>query len=215
MTSPIAWPEAQRICDIPEVREALDKFAADAHEENMLAMVSAIMGHASAQGRAAGLEEAADPMPDCPRCNGSGEEEVMDGDGPDAHPIMVNCTHCGGVGSLSAAYKHLLVELDTANRKYLDACGKLYFANLSPIPSDAGKDDARDAALEEAIRDAIAENMTGLYYCCRTWSAWNVGTMSQNDFWPAGDDDEIIQNITDGVIAALSSLEVIGKGEKG
>ncbi|MAF04373.1 hypothetical protein [Herbaspirillum sp.] len=58
-TTPIAWPEAQRICDIPEVREALDKFAADAHEENMLAMVSAIMGHASAQGRAAGLEEAA------------------------------------------------------------------------------------------------------------------------------------------------------------
>lgn len=55
--TPIAWPEAQRICDITEVREALDKFAADAHEENMLAMVSAIMGHASAQGRAAGLEE--------------------------------------------------------------------------------------------------------------------------------------------------------------
>lgn len=56
---PIAWPEAQRICDIPEVREALDAFAADAHEENMLAMASAIMGHAVAQGRAAGLEEAA------------------------------------------------------------------------------------------------------------------------------------------------------------
>lgn len=59
MTSPISWPETQRICDIPEVREALDKFAADAHEENMLAMVSAIMGHAFTQGRAAGLEEAA------------------------------------------------------------------------------------------------------------------------------------------------------------
>lgn len=57
MSAPISWPEAQRICDIPEVREALDKFAADAQEENMLVMVSAIMGHASAQGRAAGLEE--------------------------------------------------------------------------------------------------------------------------------------------------------------
>lgn len=44
MSTPISWPEAQRICDIPEVREALDKFAADAHDENMLAMVSAIMG---------------------------------------------------------------------------------------------------------------------------------------------------------------------------
>ena len=141
-TTPIGWPEAQRICDILEVREALDKFAADAQEENMLAMVSAIMGHASAQGRAAGLEEAADPMPDCPRCNGSGEEEMMDGDGPDAHPIMVNCTHCGGAGSLSAAYKHLLAELATTNSKYLDACGKLYFADISPTPSDAGTDDA-------------------------------------------------------------------------
>ncbi|MBW9334542.1 hypothetical protein FEE59_13570 [Herbaspirillum sp. RU 5E] len=56
--TPIAWPEAQRICDIPEVREALDKFAAEAHDENMLTMVSAIMGHAVTQGRAAGLEEA-------------------------------------------------------------------------------------------------------------------------------------------------------------
>jgi hypothetical protein len=55
--NPIAWPVAQRICDIPEVREALDKFAEDAQEENMLAMVSAIMGHAVTQGRAAGLEE--------------------------------------------------------------------------------------------------------------------------------------------------------------
>ena len=54
MSAPIAWPEAQRICDIPEVREALDKFAADAHEENMLAMVSAIMGNAIAQLHAVG-----------------------------------------------------------------------------------------------------------------------------------------------------------------
>lgn len=101
---------------------------------------------------------------------------------------------------------------------YAENCARsawLARAALSPTSFDAGKDDARDAVLEEAIRDAIAENMTGLYYCCRTWSAWQVGTMSQNDFWPAGDDDEIIQNITDGVMAALSSLEVIGKGEKG
>lgn len=47
MTHPTGWPTAQRICDIPEVREALDAFAEDAHEENMLAMASAIMGHAN------------------------------------------------------------------------------------------------------------------------------------------------------------------------
>lgn len=143
-----------------------------------------------AQGRAAGLEEAADPMPDCPRCNGSGEEEVMDGDGPDAHPIMVNCTHCGGVGSLSAAYKHLLAELATANSKYLDACGKLYFANLSPTSSDAGKDDARDAARLDYIYHLTAVKPF-------------IAPIVSKEKWIASID------------TALSSLEVIGKGEKG
>ena len=117
-TTPIAWPEAQRICDIPEVREALDKFAADAHEENMLAMVSAIMGHASTQGRAAGLEEAARMVEDYQA---------------ESAPV-----HFSVVASDIRA--------------------------LSPTPSDAGKDDARDAALEEAAQAVFATGHVNCQY---------------------------------------------------
>ncbi len=59
--------------------------------------------------------------------------------------------------------------------------------------------------LEEAIRDAVAAHMTSLYVCSRVWSAWSYGTMSQDDFRPAGEDDEVIQGITDGVLQALAS----------
>jgi len=57
MTHPTGWPTAQSICDIPEVRELIDAFAEDSNEENMLAMVSAIMTHSPASVRAAALEE--------------------------------------------------------------------------------------------------------------------------------------------------------------
>lgn len=59
MIHPTGWPTAQSICDIPEVRAALDAFAQDANEENMLAMVSAIMGHANDIAASANEEQSA------------------------------------------------------------------------------------------------------------------------------------------------------------
>lgn len=59
--------------------------------------------------------------------------------------------------------------------------------------------------LEEAIRDAIATNLNTLYACSRVWSAWSYGTMSQEDFRPAGEDDDVIQSITGAVMLALAS----------
>lgn len=116
MTTPIGWPEAQRICDIPEVREALDKFAADAHDENMLAMVSAIMGHASTQGRAAGLEE----------------ERAIPEEVKKALDRMCKPLHDSVLSGATAAADAYCMEVI---RNYI-------MRALSAPSSDAGKDDA-------------------------------------------------------------------------
>lgn len=163
MNTPIGWPEAQRICDIPQVREALDKFAADAHEENMLAMVSAIMGHAVTQGRAAGLEEAA---AECERM----------------HAIHKN-----------------------AHTYYGYAASRI--RSLFPTTSDAGEDDARDAARYRWMRDhkayvAVQPHYKDLPIAERT--GWTIRLITGND-----------ESMDAAIDAALSSLEVIGKGEKG
>ena len=57
----------------------------------------------------------------------------------------------------------------------------------------------------EKVRDAIAECLGAMIYCCtRQWSAWGVGTMSQNDFVLASEDDGILDELT---AAAISAIE--------
>lgn len=142
--TPIAWPEAQRICDIPEVREALDKFAVDACEDHMLAMVSAIMGHAVTQGRAAGLEEAAKVLTKRiqesyqvhQRTDGETGERYF---GDDYAEFMEVAYHAE-LGALAE-----VIKLKTT---------------ASPTPSDAGKDDALTIA-RDALDEIALAGMSG------------------------------------------------------
>lgn len=69
-----------------------------------------------------------------------------------------------------------------------------------PVAGPAQQDDARDAR----IRDAIAKEIGDLYYCGRVWEAWGVGTMSQDDFTQVDQMDEILDNVTNAAIAALT-----------
>lgn len=64
---------------------------------------------------------------------------------------------------------------------------------------------AQKEAMRESVRDAVAEALDGLYTCGRVWSAWSYGTMSQDDFAPAGEDDDVVDNITDAAIAAMAA----------
>lgn len=48
----------------------------------------------------------------------------------------------------------------------------------------------------ESLTDLIAEHLSGTYHCHRVWSAWQVGTMSEDDFSDVGDSE------TPGEIAA-------------
>lgn len=36
------------------------------------------------------------------------------------------------------------------------------------------------------------ELLSGLYWCTRVWDAWDVGTMREDDFIQADEDDEIL-----------------------
>lgn len=40
--------------------------------------------------------------------------------------------------------------------------------------------------------DQVANTLDGFLWCDRVWEAWSVGTMSQDDFSPAGDDEDVI-----------------------
>jgi hypothetical protein len=54
---------------------------------------------------------------------------------------------------------------------------------------------------DEQLRDAIAEGLRGLYGCGRVWSAWSVGTMGEDDFYPADESDECIDQVFEAIRA--------------
>jgi HEPN domain-containing protein len=55
----------------------------------------------------------------------------------------------------------------------------------------------------EALADKIAESLTSAYVCTRVWSAWNVGTMTEDDFKPA-DESELSGEIAEKVVEFIS-----------
>lgn len=183
MSTPIGWPEAQRICDIPEVRELIDAFAEDSHEENMLAMVSAIMGHAVTQGRAAGLE-----------AERAAFEAWFTENDPD--PFMKQrAVARGNTG------QYLLMQTDRAWDVWQAARA------LSSLPSEEAQGDlltiARDALEEIALAGMSGsgqESEEGMrdWHARRAWEFIGIAARAKT-----------------AIDAALSSLEVIGKGEKG
>ena len=88
-----------------------------------------------------------------------------------------------------------------------------FLAEIDALKAEVGalkaERDAFAAALREIdrdkVRDAIADALGGMIYCCtRQWSAWAYGTMSQNDFVLASEDDGILDELT---AAAISAIE--------
>lgn len=76
------------------------------------------------------------------------------------------------------------------------------------VPSEASEAE-RKAAVEvltdKQMREAVAEGLRGLYGCGRVWSACGVGTMSEDDFYPAEESDECITQVVDAIESALAS----------
>lgn len=56
----------------------------------------------------------------------------------------------------------------------------------------------------QALIDVIAQGLSGTWHCLRVWSAWNVGTMSQDDFSPV-DESDTPAELADAVLAMLAA----------
>lgn len=58
--------------------------------------------------------------------------------------------------------------------------------------------------LKEQVMDAIGETLGDAYDCLRVWSAWGVGTMSQDDFARVADDRNRLAELADAAISAMT-----------
>lgn len=65
---------------------------------------------------------------------------------------------------------------------------------------------------KEALTDLIAQGLNGTYHCTRVWSAWGVGTMSENDFAPV-DESETPGELADAVLAMLAAQQPLARGQ--
>lgn len=77
-----------------------------------------------------------------------------------------------------------------------------------PIPTGATGED--EQAQRDAVMDAIAEALGDAYDCTRVWSAWGVGTMSQDDFCLVTDDAGRLGELADAAIAAMTPAPAAG-----
>lgn len=63
-----------------------------------------------------------------------------------------------------------------------------------------------DDAIDSALHDAMAEQLGDLYSCGRVWHAWQVGTMTENDFSIASEDDDIVYNFVSAAREAFKAM---------
>jgi hypothetical protein len=54
----------------------------------------------------------------------------------------------------------------------------------------------------EQIADLVRDHLTSVYVCTRVWNAWQVGTMTEDDFIPASE-IEMADEIAEAVFALL------------
>ena len=76
-------------------------------------------------------------------------------------------------------------------------------AALREAPVAGISDEHRDA-----VCTAIAESLGNAYDCQRVWSAWNVGTMGQDDFTLTAEDDDRVAEIADAATEAFRTVQV-------
>jgi len=65
--------------------------------------------------------------------------------------------------------------------------------------------------LREKARDAVAQALGDSYDCERVWSAWNEGTMSENDFSCIADDSDRVYEIVDVVLNEIGFDDLVEK----
>lgn len=64
----------------------------------------------------------------------------------------------------------------------------------------------------EAAKEAVYEPLREVAYTCsRSWEAWHYGTMTDEDFAPAWEDDTLMGEIAESVLAAADKASMIAE----
>jgi hypothetical protein len=64
---------------------------------------------------------------------------------------------------------------------------------------------------KERLIEIISAHLTSMYACTRVWSAWNVGTMGQDDFVEAAE-TEFPGELADAILSALTPVDELREG---
>lgn len=101
--------------------------------------------------------------------------------------------------ALAAMTKAVEADGDPAFARLIrDARAALAMQASAPAPLEAED-------LKQRIADIIREqHLTAVYHCTRVWDAWNVGTMSEQDFEAAAE-SALPEEIADSVLAILAA----------
>jgi hypothetical protein len=73
-------------------------------------------------------------------------------------------------------------------------------ATEQPVPPQT-----LNAELRETVCTAVESALGEAYDCTRVWSAWGIGTMSQDDFTPVASDAGRVAEIVDAALTAIGS----------
>ena len=68
-------------------------------------------------------------------------------------------------------------------------------------PLDAAPSVAPEPPTREVLAEIVRSHLTSTYHCTRVWTAWHVGTMTEDDFEPASESD-MAEDIADAILAA-------------
>lgn len=128
--------------------------------------------------------------PHCTVCNDTGSRDKS-GD-------YLDCGHCDAAMQRKAMNDFL--DKLPAMGDY-DAAWLVHQRALAMAPKQEAPQPAPE--IRTVLRDSLASGLTLAYGCSRVWSAWSVGTMSQDDFYPASECDDLLDELCDLAIAAL------------
>lgn len=73
-----------------------------------------------------------------------------------------------------------------------------------PVQSNDRQASQGDDQLREALRDALSITLGQAMDCTRVWTAWQAGTMTEDDFQLLADNDERLDELTDAVLEQLA-----------
>ena len=121
-----------------------------------------------------------------------------------AAKVVYCCEGCGASkGAIGDYSKGGYADNSTVEERALAKWNER--APLSPAHSGGGA--GMVLPERDALHDLIAEVIGGdTYDCVRVWSAWGVGTMSEDDFVPFVDQDERLYELADALLDKVKEL---------